>query len=89
MSIFLSFLILKLIVSLCTLGAGGKGRDLSLQEGASHTYILRLGYNRNSILYIYIYIYNKNKNKKTKIDSNFHNFLRILVFFHKNLPLFF
>ena len=56
MSIFLSFLILKLIVSLCTLSAGGKGRDLSLQERASHTYILRLGYNRNSILYIYIYI---------------------------------
>ena len=66
MSIFLSFLILKLIVSLCTLGAGGKGRDLSLQEGASHTYILRLGYNRNSILYIYIYII-KIKIKKLKL----------------------
>ena len=30
---------------------GGKGRDSSFQERVSHTYILRLGYNRNSIVW--------------------------------------
>ena len=31
--------------------SGGKGRGSSLQEGGSHTFTLRLGYSRNSILY--------------------------------------
>ena len=35
----------------CLWGVGVKGWGSSLQEGASHTYILRLGYSRNSILY--------------------------------------
>ena len=30
----------------------GKDWGSSLQEGAPHTYTLRLGYSRNSILYI-------------------------------------
>ena len=40
-------------------GVRGKGRGSNLQEGASHTYILRLGESRNSILY-------KKKKKKKK-----------------------
>ena len=39
---------------------GGKGRDSSLKEEASHTYTFRLGYSRNSILY------KKIKKKKEK-----------------------
>ena len=41
----------------------GKSRDSSLQERASHTYTLRLGQSRNSILY------QKKKKKKKKIKS--------------------
>ena len=37
---------------------GGKGQSSSFQEGASHTFTLKLGSNKISILYqIYIYIY--------------------------------
>ena len=37
----------------CLWGVGeGKGRDLSHQERVSHTYILKLSYNKISILYI-------------------------------------
>ena len=32
-------------------GVGSKNEDSSLQEGASHTYTLRLDYSRISILY--------------------------------------
>ena len=37
-------------ISIILVGSRGKGRGLSLEEGVSHTYILRLGQNRNSIL---------------------------------------
>ena len=33
-------------------GVGGKDRSSSFQEEVSHTYTLKLGYSRNSILYI-------------------------------------
>ena len=50
------------------IGCEDKGWDLSLQEGVSHTYTLKLGYSIIFILYkkIYIYIY------KIKIIMNFY-----------------
>ena len=45
-------------ISISTCGVWeGKNRDLSLQERVSHTYTLRLSYNRIYILCVYIYIY--------------------------------
>ena len=41
----------------CLWGVGDKDQSSSFQEGASHTYTLRLGYSGIYILYIYIYIY--------------------------------
>ena len=35
----------------CLWGVGGKGQNSSLQEGTLHTFTLRLGYSRISILY--------------------------------------
>ena len=40
------------VLSACGVwGVGSKNEDSSLQEGASHTYTLRLDYSRISILY--------------------------------------
>ena len=55
----------------CLWSIGGKGRGSSLQKRASHTYTLRLGYNRNSILY------NNNNN-----DSNNNQLQYVIVSFN-------
>ena len=48
----------------CLWGVGDKDQSSSFQEGASHTYTLRLGYSGIYILYIYIYIYKSSQKKK-------------------------
>ena len=48
----------------CSWSVGGKGRSSSIQEGVSHTYILRLSQSSNSILY------KKKKNKNKKKTKN-------------------
>ena len=61
----------------CLQGVGGKGRSSSLQEGASHTYTLRLNQSRNSILYqkivkyekTLIYLKSQSNHKNSKIVS--------------------
>ena len=45
----------------CLCGVGGKGWGSNLQEEASHTYTLRLGQSRISILYIKYKIKKKKK----------------------------
>ena len=54
------------------MGWEGKGQGSSLQKRASHTYTLRLGYNRNSILY------NNNNNN----DSNNNQLQYVIVSFN-------
>ena len=48
----------------CLWSVGRKGQDLSLQEGASHTYTLKLGYSR------ILSCIQKKKKKKKKYITN-------------------
>ena len=48
----------------CLWSIGGTNQDSSLEKGVSHTYILRLGYSKISILY--------QKRKRKKSSLKFH-----------------
>ena len=55
----------------CLWGVGDKDQSSSFQEGASHTYTLRLGFSVIYIFYIYIYKSSQKKKKKLLLKKKF------------------